>query len=81
MAIDSAACHPGPRPIAVILQEAQPVAFDGDRLVLGFALGADFHRRIAAEPTNARVVKDVLRDVIGRTLSIEFVVIDEDSVP
>lgn len=68
-------------PLAAILQEAQPVAFDGDRLVLGFALGADFHRRIAAEPANARVVKDVLRDVIGRTLLIEFVVIDEDSVP
>jgi hypothetical protein len=65
-------------PLASILTEARPVLFVGDRIVLGFAAGADFHRRVAADPPNARVLGDVLQDVLGREASVEFVLVNED---
>jgi hypothetical protein len=60
-------------PLASVLREAQPVVFDGDRLVLGFSPAAEFHPQLAQEPRNVMVLEDVLREVTGRDLAVELV--------
>jgi hypothetical protein len=65
-------------PLAVVLREARPVAFGGDSLILGFPPAASFHRSLAEDPRNATVLEEVLREVIGQAVPIEFVEIDDD---
>ena len=40
-------------PAAALLEEARPLALDGDTLTIEFASGAEFHRRQIEEPKNA----------------------------
>jgi hypothetical protein len=59
-------------PTYSVLTEAQPVELDGDTLVLRFAPSASFHRALAEEPKNARVLAEVLEEVVGRKLALTF---------
>ncbi|HUF75109.1 MAG TPA: DNA polymerase III subunit gamma/tau [Longimicrobiales bacterium] len=61
-------------PTASVLGEARPVALEADRLVLEFPPAASFHRNLAEDPKNATLLAEVLHDVTGRRLALEFVV-------
>jgi DNA polymerase III subunit gamma/tau len=61
-------------PTASVLAEARPVALEGERLVLEFPPAASFHRNLAEEPKNAGLLADVLYEVTGRRLHVDFVV-------
>jgi DNA polymerase-3 subunit gamma/tau len=61
-------------PTSSVLGEARPVELDGDRLVLEFPPAASFHRNLAEEPKNAELLGDVLYEVTGRRLRLEFAV-------
>jgi hypothetical protein len=56
-----------------VLGEAKPAALAEDRLVLEFPPAASFHRNLAEEPKNAELLAEVLHEVTGRKLKIEFV--------
>jgi DNA polymerase III subunit gamma/tau len=60
-------------PTASVLGEARPAALDGDRLVIEFPPAASFHRNLAEEPKNAELLAEVLYEVTGRRLAVEFV--------
>jgi DNA polymerase-3 subunit gamma/tau len=61
-------------PTSSVLGEAKPAALAEDRLVLEFPPAASFHRNLAEEPKNAELLAEVLYEVTGRRLKIEFVV-------
>jgi DNA polymerase III subunit gamma/tau len=61
-------------PTSSVLGEAKPAALADDRLVLEFPPAASFHRNLAEEPKNAELLAEVLYEVTGRKLKIEFVV-------
>jgi len=63
-------------PTASVLREARPVGLEGDRLVLEFPASAGFHRNFAEEPRNAALLAEVLHQVTGRHLAIDFAVGD-----
>jgi DNA polymerase III subunit gamma/tau len=60
-------------PTASVLGEAKPSSLDGDRLVVEFPPAASFHRNLAEEPKNAELLADVLYEITGRRLAVEFV--------
>jgi DNA polymerase-3 subunit gamma/tau len=60
-------------PTASVLGEAKPSGLDGDRLVVEFAPAASFHRNLAEDPKNAELLADVLYEITGRRLAVEFV--------
>jgi DNA polymerase III subunit gamma/tau len=60
-------------PTASVLGEAKPSGLDGDRLVVEFPPAASFHRNLAEEPKNAELLADVLYEITGRRLAVEFV--------
>ena len=60
-------------PTSSVLGEAKPAALAEDRLVLEFPPAASFHRNLAEEPKNAELLAEVLHEVTGRKLKIEFV--------
>jgi len=61
-------------PTASLLLHARPVALDDDTLTVEFPPNAAFHRSLAEEPKNATLLRDALRDLTGRTLTLEFVI-------
>jgi DNA polymerase III subunit gamma/tau len=61
-------------PTSSVLGEARPAALAEDRLVLEFPPAASFHRNLAEEPKNVDLLAEVLYEVTGRRLKIEFVV-------
>jgi DNA polymerase III subunit gamma/tau len=61
-------------PTSSVLGEARPTALAEDRLVLEFPPAASFHRNLAEEPKNVDLLAEVLYEVTGRRLKIEFVV-------
>ncbi len=61
-------------PMASVLREARPIGLEGDRLVLEFPPSAGFHRNFAEEPRNAALLAEVLYQVTGRHLTIDFAV-------
>jgi DNA polymerase-3 subunit gamma/tau len=61
-------------PTSSVLGEAKPAVLAEDRLVLEFPPAASFHRNLAEEPKNAELLAEVLYEVTGRKLKIEFVV-------
>ncbi|MEX0817287.1 MAG: hypothetical protein WD027_07560, partial [Gaiellales bacterium] len=61
-------------PTSSVLSEAKPAVLAEDRLVLEFPPAASFHRNLAEEPKNAELLAEVLYEVTGRKLKIEFVV-------
>ncbi len=59
-------------PTASVLGEARPVELVGERLVLEFPPAASFHRNLAEEPKNATLLAEVLREITGHKLALEF---------
>jgi hypothetical protein len=69
-------------PAATLLSEAAPTDLDGETLILTFRPGAEFHRKQADEPTNAKLLRDALYDVTGRRLAVVTTVAEAaDEVP
>jgi DNA polymerase III subunit gamma/tau len=69
-------------PAATLLSEAAPTDLDGETLILTFRPGAEFHRKQADEPTNAKLLRDALYDVTGRRLAVITTVAEAaDEVP
>jgi DNA polymerase-3 subunit gamma/tau len=61
-------------PAATLLSEAAPTELEGETLTLTFRPGAEFHRKQADEPANAKLLRDALYDVTGRKLAVVTVV-------
>jgi DNA polymerase-3 subunit gamma/tau len=61
-------------PTSSVFGEAKPAALAEDRLVLEFPPAASFHRNLAEEPKNSELLAEVLYEVTGRRLKIEFIV-------
>ena len=59
-------------PTASILREARPAKLEGDVLTLEFPTTASFHRKLAEEDKNVAILREALRAVTGRTLSLVF---------
>ena len=57
-------------PVATLLSEAAPTDLDGETLTLTFRPGAEFHRKQADEPANAKLLRDALYEVTGRKLAV-----------
>ena len=51
----------------------EPAALEGERLVVEFPPAASFHRNLAEEPKNAELLGEVLYEVTGRRLAVDFV--------
>ncbi len=70
-------------PTATLLEEATPVALDGDVLTLAFAPGAEFHRRQVDDDKNTRLISESLFEVTGRRLGIVTITteVDEEEEP
>jgi DNA polymerase-3 subunit gamma/tau len=60
-------------PTQSLFLKAHPVLLEDDRLVVEFAPGADFHRKLAEDEKNASQLRDALLQVTGRRLALEFV--------
>jgi len=61
-------------PLGSVLNEAKPVALDDDRLTIEFPASGSFNRQVAEEAKNAAIVHEVVADVTGRRLAVEFTV-------
>ncbi len=59
-------------PLGSVLAEAKPIGLEGDRLVVEFPQAASFHRTVAEKPENATLLGDVLLEVTGRRLAVEY---------
>ena len=75
-------------PTASMLTEARPAALADDTLTIEFPQTASFHRKLAEEPKNSMLLRDVLYELTGRRVALEFVlgegdapVEDEDDAP
>jgi DNA polymerase-3 subunit gamma/tau len=60
-------------PASSVLAEGKPAALEGERLVVEFPPAASFHRNLAEEPKNAELLGEVLFEVTGRRLAVDFV--------
>jgi DNA polymerase-3 subunit gamma/tau len=60
-------------PTQSLFLKARPIALEDDRLVVEFAPGADFHRKLAEDEKNLSQLRDALLQVTGRRLALEFV--------
>src|SRR3954471_14284123 len=60
-------------PTQSLFVKARPIALEDDRLVVEFAPGADFHRKLAEDEKNLSQLRDALLQVTGRRLALEFV--------
>jgi len=60
-------------PTASMLAEARPTALDGDTLTIEFPPTASFHRKLAEEPKNSTLLRDVLYELSGRKVALAFV--------
>ena len=61
-------------PLGSILNDAKPVGLDEDRLTVEFPASGSFNRQVAEEPKNAAIVHEVVAEVTGRRLAVEFTV-------
>jgi hypothetical protein len=57
-----------------MLEEAHPVALEGETLTLEFPPKAAFQRGIAEEPANVAHLKAALYEVTGRQLEVVFAI-------
>jgi DNA polymerase-3 subunit gamma/tau len=67
-------------PTAAMLREARPVELESDTLVLEFPATATFHRQMAEEPKNAKLLREALYEVTGRRLALQFELGEEGAV-
>jgi len=59
-------------PVASMVREGRATAEEAGRLTIG--VGADFHRQKLAEPANAGIVAGAMSEVLGRPVTVAFVV-------
>ena len=59
-------------PTQSLFLKARPVALDDERLVVEFAAGSEFHRKLAEDEKNTTQLRDALYQVTGRKLALEF---------
>ena len=59
-------------PLGSVLAEAKPIGLDDDRLTVEFPQAASFHRTVAEKPENATLLGDILNEVTGRRLAVEY---------
>lgn len=67
-------------PLYSLLQEARPVELEGRVLVLGFPVGAEFHKAQVEKPNYIEVITEVLADMTGETLKVNCVVAESDDL-
>jgi hypothetical protein len=58
--------------LAASLSEAQPVEVRGNQMIVAFAEGDSFNRRMADSPAHRAAVEDALRDLGGRQLRVTY---------
>ena len=58
--------------LGAVIEDAQPIALDGDRLVLAFAQDAAFLRRKAEDRANRSALSAAVTHVTGRSLSFDY---------
>jgi DNA polymerase-3 subunit gamma/tau len=61
-------------PAASVLREARPASLEAGRLVIEFPPSASFHRNLAEEPKNAQLLAEVLRELTGARLALDFAI-------
>ena len=61
-------------PLGSVLAEAKPIGLEGDKLIVEFPQAASFHRTVAEKPENATLLGDILDEVTGRRLAVEYAV-------
>jgi DNA polymerase-3 subunit gamma/tau len=61
-------------PAASVLREARPAALEAGRLVIEFPPSASFHRNLAEEPKNAELLAEVLEEITGARLALDFAI-------
>jgi DNA polymerase-3 subunit gamma/tau len=61
-------------PAASVLREARPAALEAGRLVIEFPPSASFHRNLAEEPKNAALLVEVLQEITGARLALDFAI-------
>ena len=67
-------------PAASVLREARPAVLEAGRLVIEFPPSASFHRNLAEEPKNAELLAEVLHEITGARLSLDFAIGQAPSV-
>ena len=67
-------------PAASVLREARPAVLEAGRLVIEFPPSASFHRNLAEEPKNAELLAEVLREITGAHLALDFAIGQAPSV-
>jgi DNA polymerase-3 subunit gamma/tau len=60
-------------PTQSLFVKARPIVLEDERLVVEFAPGADFHRKLAEDEKNLSQLREALLQVTGRRLALEFV--------
>ena len=58
--------------LGAVIEEAEPVALDGSRLVLAFAEDAAFQRRKAEDRASRTALADAVTQVTGRAVSLDY---------
>jgi len=58
--------------LGAVVEDAQPVALDGSRLVLAFAADAAFMRKKAEDRASRSALSDAVTKVTGRSLSLDY---------
>jgi DNA polymerase-3 subunit gamma/tau len=67
--------------LGAVVEDARPVALDGNRLVLAFAADAAFMRRKAEDRANRTAVTDAVRSVTGQSLSLDYELREGEGAP
>jgi hypothetical protein len=58
--------------LGAVIEDAQPVALNGSRLVLAFAADAAFMRKKAEDRASRSALSDAVTKVTGRSLSLDY---------
>lgn len=59
-------------PTGSVFQQSRPTALEGTTLVVEFPASAEFHRNLASEERNSQALVDVLADLTGVRLTLDF---------
>jgi DNA polymerase III subunit gamma/tau len=58
--------------LAAVIEDARPVALEGDSLMLAFDLNAQLYKKKAEQPDNRAIVGDALRSVTGSRWRLSY---------
>jgi DNA polymerase-3 subunit gamma/tau len=61
-------------PLGSVLNEARPVGLAGERLTVEFPAAGSFHRTVAEKAENETILREVLAEVTGHGLALDFTV-------